>query len=386
MKVVLFRDMEEPIWPSMRLYAEKLLQYLPIAGGEDLEMASVRPRWRAAASALRAVPKVGWLFDPRYYTKFLYYPLKARFSQGDVNHVTDHSNGQLLYGLDPERTVVTCNDLIPLFSQSKRNIDLKLWDLGLRAVGRAARIIAISRKTREDVLNYLGCRPEQVPVIYYGIDEIFRPVQRPGEIRKLSRMKYGLEEKDIVFFHPGSNCWQKNIETLLEVIACVGKKTGRRAVLLKAGSPLSRTQAELAGKLGLSRAVRYPGFMPQADLPSLYYCADVLLFPSLYEGFGLPPLEAMACGIPAVTSRAPALLEAVGKAALTREAEDTEGFQEDVLALLEDHEMREMQVRKGFERAKRFNWKRTAQETLKVYREIRHGARKPDACQERLAG
>jgi glycosyltransferase involved in cell wall biosynthesis len=182
------------------------------------------------------------------------------------------------------------------------------------------------------------------------------------------REKYGLPDRLILnvgALEPG-----KNQATLLRAFHRL-KGNGRERGLVIAGPPAWRYERllRLVDKLGLADEVRFLGYVPVEDLVALYNLADLFVFPSLYEGFGLPPLEAMACGLPVVASTAPALREVLDGAALLVQPQDMDGLAEAMAAALGDEPLRSHLREAGLERAALFSWERTARETAAVYHE-----------------
>jgi glycosyltransferase involved in cell wall biosynthesis len=230
---------------------------------------------------------------------------------------------------------------------------------------RARCIIAVSEQTRRDLIALLGIDPATVRVIYSGLNEAFRPMpERRNEIRA----RLGLSSGPLVL-HVGQVGFYKNVEGCLRVVARL-RKQGIEATFVRAGNTLAPAQRDLQRRLGLDGAVRDLGRMGGVDLADLYAACDVLLFPSLYEGFGWPPLEAMASGLPVVCSRSGSLAEVVGTAALTAEPEDVEGLTRHVAAALTDQAVARDLRQRGLARARFFEWDRATGEILEVYRQV----------------
>ena len=148
------------------------------------------------------------------------------------------------------------------------------------------------------------------------------------------------------------------------------KQLASRARLVLAGTPGAGGEEvfEAIQRLGVSEAVRLTGYVRQEDLPALYAGATIFLFPSLYEGYGMPILEAMACGTPVLTSNVTSLPEVAGDAAVLVDPLDVESICQGILQLMEEPQLRDQYIRKGLERVKEFTWERTARETLAVYK------------------
>ena len=276
--------------------------------------------------------------------------------------------------LSPCPSVVTIYDLSFLlypesFKRSKR------FYLGLftrLSARRARRIIAISESTKRDVVRLLGVPPEKVEVVYCGIDDAFRPLppQSWGERGEVAafRSKRGLPERFILFV--GTIEPRKNVARLIEAFANLQtcKPAHLKLVIGGAKGWFYEDVFARVEELGLEGEVMFPGYIPVSELPLWYNAAELFVYPSLYEGFGLPPLEAMACGTPVVTANTSSLPEVVGDAGLTVDPLDVEGLAEAMRRVLDDEALRQEMRKRGLQRAKGFSWTKTAQETVQVYR------------------
>ncbi len=350
--VALFRDHPAENWPSMARYAERLAGALQRLAPPHLSIRSL-------------VPPDPWPI-PRglLLRRTLTYPLWSRRCQGDLNHVLDHSYGHLLFGLDPERTVVTVHDIAPLLFPGKRlGMSRLTWQLAWKGTLRARCLIADSNFTRQLIVERFSFPPERVVVAPLGVELAFRPL--PREAVEELRRRYALPDA-LLLLHVGHTQPRKNLEGLLHALAIVRRRNSHVVLLQVGGVPTARQRA-LVESLGLRDAVHFLGPVSESDLIAFYNLADVFVFPSLYEGFGFPPLEAMACGTPVVASHAASLPEVVGDAGLLVDPCDPEAMAEAIHRVLQDPELAEELRRRGLERARQFTWERTAQETLAVY-------------------
>jgi glycosyltransferase involved in cell wall biosynthesis len=239
---------------------------------------------------------------------------------------------------------------------------------------RAAAVITVSHHARRDLLRVLRLPPEKVEVVYQAAPASFRPVRertRLARLQRALRQKYRLPEEIILFV--GTLEPRKNLVRLLRAFAQV-RRCGYRHKLVLVGARgwlMEAFDRELEG-LGLADAVQHLGYVAAADLPGLYNLATLFVFPSLYEGFGMPPLEAMACGTPVVTSNNSALREVCGDAAHLVDPLDEESLAEGMLQLLGSAERRAELSQRGLKRAARFSWRETARQTRAVYESICH--------------
>jgi len=235
------------------------------------------------------------------------------------------------------------------------------------AVARAARLVLTpSESTRRDVIRLIGLDPSRVRVIPYAASPIFRPT--PGDARHLEAA-YGVRSPYLLYV--GTLEPRKNLARTLRAFAriaaslpehqfvLVGQRGWKyRDILREAARP------EIAGR------VSFPGYVPEADLPALYTNATCFVYPSLYEGFGLPVVEAMACGTAVLTSRSASLSEIAEGAALLVDPRDEVALANAMHALATDDALRRDLARRGADRARTFSWERTGRETAAAYREV----------------
>lgn len=231
------------------------------------------------------------------------------------------------------------------------------------SIRRADAIIAVSEFTKREIISAYSVLPEKIHVIPNGVDSSFHP-PTPNEVDAI-REKYGLPIRDIVLYI-GAIEPRKNLVRLSEAIAGISGAT-----LVIGGKPnRSGTEILHAIKQVLGANVRFLGFVPDEDLPGLYGAATVFAYPSVYEGFGLQPLEALACGTPVACSSAASLPEVVGDSALTFDPLAVDEMKSAIKTLLSDRKRRECQQRSGLERATEFGWARIAKQTLDLYRSV----------------
>jgi glycosyltransferase involved in cell wall biosynthesis len=236
---------------------------------------------------------------------------------------------------------------------------------------RASRVIAISLQTAQDLVRRCGTSASKITVIYPGVDSAFRPLD-PAE-KGSFRQRRELPERFILFV--GTLEPRKNLPMLLRAFAQARSRLPAGFKLILAGGrgwlyePILRTIEEL----GLESEVILPGFVPDDELPLWYNCADVFAYPSLYEGFGLPALEAMACGCPVMAARSSSLPEVVGDAGLLLSQDQPEAWAEELVRVCSDEALRAELRSLGLGRAERFSWAKMTRETVQVYREVLSG-------------
>jgi len=234
-----------------------------------------------------------------------------------------------------------------------------------RSIARADLVLADSASTRSDIVSLLGASPSKVQVLYSGVSPHFRPQAEPGEWERL-RTRYGLGERPYVL-SVGTLQPRKNYVRLVRAFASLKPEVlAPGTQLLIAGGQGWLYQEILAEAEKHGERVRSLGFVDDADLPALYRHAALFAFPSLYEGFGLPVLEAMACGVPVVCSDASSLPEVAGDAALLVDPLDTDGLAAAIARALADGDLRQGMIARGLAQAARFTWKQAARQLLGV--------------------
>ncbi len=234
---------------------------------------------------------------------------------------------------------------------------------GQHSVRRARRVIAVSQSTKDDLVKHYGLPAAKVDVVYHGVDQAFRPLP-PADVAAF-RARQGLPQRFLLFV--GTLEPRKNVVRLVEAYARL-PQTSPPLVLVGGKGWLYEEVFRLVNALGLASRVHFAGYVPAEDLPYWYNAAEVFVYPSLYEGFGLPPLEAMACGLPVISSTASSLPEVVGDAGLLVDPLDVDGLGAAIGRLLPDTELKERMRAAGLERVQRFTWEQTARQTVDCYR------------------
>lgn len=270
---------------------------------------------------------------------------------------------------DPNyKKVITIHDLSSLVFP-KMHVRGMLSDkiLGHRTMKNADKIITVSKSTKEDLMKYFEAPEEKIKPIYLGVDEKFRVLDKE-KVRNF-KIEYKLDFPFILYF--GVLRSRKNIPTLIKAYNLL-KKDGTDHKLVIAGGKNQEYKKilNIVKDLHLENDVIFTGHMPEEIIVELYNAADLFVFPSLYEGFGLPPLEAMACGTPVITSNASSLPEVVGDAGLMVDPHDIQGLKDAMNAILSNLDLRIEMVKKGLNRSKEFTWKKCALKTMNVYKEV----------------
>ena len=297
-------------------------------------------------------------------------PIPVEWFTGPVDIF--HSTDFVLPPVRQARTILTVHDLtfMRLPECAEAGLRAYLTRVVPRSIERADLVLADSQSTKNDLIELLGVSPDKIEVVYAGVEKRFRPME--GEIA-LERVKkrYGLDFPFILGL--GTLEPRKNFSGLIEAYALMrdkGQGMGDRGLKLVIAGGKGWLYDEIFARveeLGLAGKVIFPGFVADEDLPALYNLAEIFVFPSLYEGFGLPPLEAMACGTPVVTSDRPSLPEVVGEAGLMVGATDSQELAEAMERVLTDENLRREMREKGLKQAAKFTWEAAAEKLLEAY-------------------
>jgi len=272
------------------------------------------------------------------------------------------------------RTMLTVHDLSFMRYPDCTDANLRAYlnEVVPRSVHRADLVLADSQSTKDDLVELLGVESDRIEVVYPGVEERFRPIEDQAHLEEV-RKRCHLPPRFILGL--GTLQPRKNFTTLIEAFATLRPCDPATLRLVIAGGKgwLYEEIFAAVERMGLEEKVIFSGFVADEDLPALYNLADLFVFPSLYEGFGLPPLEAMSCGTPVITSNASSLPEVVGEAGLMVKATDVEGLAEAMQRVLEDDALREEMMARGLEQARKFTWEKAAAKLLSLYEALKAG-------------
>jgi glycosyltransferase involved in cell wall biosynthesis len=275
----------------------------------------------------------------------------------------------------PVPTVVTIHDLIPLLLREYRGSPwVRLYTALVSTTARsAALVITDSEASRQDIIAHLGLPAERVRVIYLAADARYTPTPVPEDIQ--IRARYSLPDRYVLYL--GGFDVRKNVTTVLSTYRRVGPVIGKEYPLVIAGrlperdTPFTPDPRRLAREQDIDESfVHFTGFVDEEDKPALYRGAVAFIFPSRYEGFGLPPLEALACGTPVVGSDVSSIPEVVGDAGVLLPPDDAEGMAGALIQLVTDDRFHAELGRRAPAQATRFSWKRAARKVLAAYRDV----------------
>ena len=298
----------------------------------------------------------------------LHIPLLLKREGADVFHAPHYVLPPLL----PCPSVVTIHDCIHLmFPEYLPN---KLAYVYARtfmtiAARRSSKVLTVSEASKRDILHFLHIPASKVEVVYNAIDDRF---DREPEMDDVVRVRQRYQLNDPFLLYAGNIKPHKNVDRVIEAFARLKRRGFERLKLLIIGDEISKNPQlrRAVHRHQLHQHVRFLGFVPDATLAVLYRLADVFVFPSLYEGFGLPPLEAMASGTPVVTSNVSSLPEVVGDAALLVDPRDPEAIAGAIQRILTDDDLRRVLTQKGLGRAHEFSWERSVRRIRDIYLEV----------------
>lgn len=295
-------------------------------------------------------------------------PIKIKKNRLDIFHAP-HFNIPLF---SPIKKVVTIYDLIPLIFPRARSSWLSrayYRFMNSQVVKRARKIITVSENTERDLLKFFKVPEGKIEVIYGAASERFRPVNDAKPLKEIKK-KFSITKEFLLYV--GLRERRKNLVSLIKVLEILRRKMDFDIQLVMVGKEDPRfTQVEETAKeLDLVEEVLSLGEVSNEDLVLLYNAAQIFLFPSLYEGFGLPPLEAMACGTPVISSNTSSLSEVLGDAAILIDPNDTNKWVEKIREVLTNEDLRKKLKHKGLERVKKFSWEKAARDTLRIYENL----------------
>ena len=315
--------------------------------------------------------------QPNFHKRSLWTPPHHRFEQLLLPFEIATADLDVLHSPDfipPFRynckSVITIHDLaFLLYPQLLTKDSARYYGQIDQAVLRTDHIIAVSQNTKEDIIRLLGVPEDKITVIYEAANPIYRPIEDDEELHRV-REKYHIAGDFILFVSTIEP--RKNLPALLRAFRQLlnDYKLGVQLVVAGRRGWLSENVFSLVDELELTEDVLFLGRVPLEDLPPLYTAARLFAYISTYEGFGLPPLEAMACGTPVVVSNVSSLPEVVGDAALLVAPDDIPGLTVALWRGLTDEARRAELIAKGFRRAQCFSWEKAARQTLAVYQSL----------------
>ncbi len=351
-----------------RTYALTLSRALAAVDPENEYLFYTWEETTLTASTNPRVESVNLPASPRWTWTPFAFPLDLRRRKADIAHVQ-----YLVPPLAPCSVITTIHDVA--FRRFPKLFPLKhrllLNALIPASIHNAAMVITGSEATKRDLIELFDAPDDKVVVTPYAVDASYQPRERE-QARRVVRERFGIEGPYVLSV--GVIQPRKNLPRLVRAFSRLSGKVPHRLVLVGKEGWASEELKEAVGACRPGREPIFTGYVADADLPDLYAGADLFVYPSLYEGFGLPVLEAMACGTAVVTSTTSSLPEVAGDAAALVEPTDVKALAEAMLRLLQDAPAREALAAKGLARARTYSWERTARETIQVYEQVATGS------------
>jgi glycosyltransferase involved in cell wall biosynthesis len=373
MRIVIARPMQEF---SMQVYADGIISGLK----------KVRPDWEIVDLVPRSYDRKSHSFILRikkYYQRFWSYPRRVKQQDADIVHIIESAEAHIVYWLKKpaKAVVVTCHDLVNFYYRENLQGSVQIpfvsnavWEYAVKAMRHANHIVTVSSMTAEDTNKLLNIEPEKISVIPNAVDTRFKVLQN-SEV-KAFREEHGLTSNTTCLLNVGANHPRKNIVTILNTLVIL-KQKGLSFQFWKVGVDFTDEQKQFIQNNDLERHITYFGKPDKEILVSIYNAANILIAPSLHEGFGMTLLEAMACGTPVITSNTSAMPEVAGDAGILVNPKDSQSIADAIIHLYNDPTYYEELVKKGLTRAKLFTWENSAEKIAQIYEKILHCQKKP---------
>ena len=296
----------------------------------------------------------------RYRYKLI---VEKNIKKDNIKHLTSQELAYLLNSINMDRSIVTCYDLIPWAYENNHS---KIWQNNMSGLKKADIIMTISDFSRDEIVKYLNYPEDKIHVVSAAVDHDLYQERRDKSI--LSRLNLPLDHKYVLYV--GSETPRQNLKFLLKAFNKLKKKLPN-VKLLKIGEPQSygarKKFLNSINEMGLQNDVIFVGYVLEEELPKWYNASDLLVYPCLYAGFGLPPLEAMACGTPVITSNTSSLPEVVDDAGIMVDPYNVDSMSLNMYEILTNQGLQADLKKKGIKKAKSFNWDKSARETREVY-------------------
>ncbi len=376
-RVAVVSDFVEEKWPSMDLVSDMLVENLR-RRSDGAFAERIRPPFQARFTRFANHPFA--VNGDRLLNRFYDYPRRLRRmrEEFDLFHIVDHSYSQVIHELPAERTVVTCHDLDTFRCVLEPDVEPRpLWfrhmvQKILSGFTKAARVIAVSSATEKELLRFRLVSPERITVIPNGVHPSCSPVPQTG-VDEYARELLGAGQNTVQLLSVSSTHPRKRLDLLLRIFASVQAKAPE-VRLVRVGGGFTPEQARLARELSIVEKIHVLPFLERDVLAAVYRQAALLLHTAEAEGFGLPLVEALACGCPVVASSLSVLKEVCGSAASYCPVGDIASWTKTVLSLLEARQTEplvwERRRLNGIDHAASFSWTENARKTADVYRAV----------------
>lgn len=374
-------DLVEENWPSMDLVGEMLFSGLQQEHADSIHATFIRPSMRRRFTRLPALACRSTFNADRLMNRLWDYPRQMRRIRTDFDlfHVIDHSYAQLVHQLPPARTVITCHDLdtfrcllTPMVERRGRALRA-VAKHALEGLRKAARVTCVSAATRDQLLEWELLQPERVRVIPNGVHPAYSPEPDPRADAEAERWLDQPRVDSLDLLHVGSTIQRKRVDVLLRVFGAL-RQEFPQARLVRVGGAFTIEQIKLIEHLKLADSILVLPFLEREVLASVYRRAALVLQPSEREGFGLPVIEAMACGTPVVASDLAVLREVGGDAVAYCAVADVNRWSELIGELLRERQKQpEHWVARrtaGLAQAAKFSWAEYAKRMVSLYQEL----------------
>lgn len=353
MKIKYYLNFVEDNSPSMDQYGKQLIEYQK-KNFKNVEIDSYLPKLSFFSKFI-----ISDIWKLRY-SRYISYPRQSKkLPKQDIAHICDQQYAHLYPYLNSKLKFITVHDLIPLIFQKKLNKNPKLFKLSLNNLKFFTKVFAISQNTKKDIIKYTDCPADKIEVIMRSIEPFFN--NDPIDKKTIAdNYNVPINKKKILIsgniFYKNNYTSYKILEKLIEI--------DKNIIFIHIGS--NKKKNTIPKKI-VNNIFLIP-FVEREELPNIYKLADILLFPSIYEGFGLPVLESMSCGTPVVCSNNSSLPEIIENAALTNNHNDIDGFVENILKLLNNENFYLLKCQEGLDRSNFFDIFKFHNKLINIYR------------------
>lgn len=295
----------------------------------------------------------------------LLYPLIVanKSKKNRVKHITSQNLAYLLKWLKLKNTIVTCHDLIPWVYEKKH---AAFWKYNIAGMKKADRIITVSEYSKSEIIKYLNYPEENIDIVYPAVNHENYQKRRKEELL----INPNIPNNYKIILYVGSEQPRQNVPNIIKAISKLKKKYPN-IKFVKIGRPdfigAREENLNLIKHLKLEKNVIFVDYVPEKELPQWYNFADLFIYPCSYAGFGLPPLESMACGTPVITSNTTSLPEVVGDAGIMVDPDNIEELAIKMYNVLTNDSLAKGMAKKGLKRSKMFNWNESAKKTEQIY-------------------
>jgi glycosyltransferase involved in cell wall biosynthesis len=351
MKINYYLNFKEENRISMNQYANRLIK--SFMDENDLNINSFIPK-------LNFISKILGEKNGLRYARYLSYPLQVKKNNHyDVAHICDHQYGHLVNHIKNKVKIITVHDLIPLVFEKENNKNPFLLKYSLKRLNYFDKVISISENTKRDIIKFTNCPADKIKVIYQSVENFFNTNQI--DIKETcKKYKIPYEKKKILI---SGNIFYKNNKISYKVIEELIKKD-ENIILLHLGGVKNQSYSN---KLIENKHYFILNNLDYKEIPNIYKISDVFFFPSIYEGYGLPLIEAMKCGLPVICSNNSSIPEIINDAGLSSQCDDINFFVQNIYKILTNKLKKKEYVEKSINRSHYFNLEKHNQEILNVY-------------------